>query len=62
MDIDIDLDMIIYKVNRTGNNVYKYIKEWVDGLFVKKNNDAGYILINRNGEKYMAHEEIWATE
>ncbi len=57
-----DMDMIMYKVNRTVNNVYKYIKDWVDGLFVKKNNDAGYILIDRNGEKYMAYEEIWEME
>jgi predicted transcriptional regulator len=56
------MDMIMYKVNRTVNNVYKYIKDWVDGLFVKKNNDAGYILIDRNGEKYMAYEEIWEME
>ena len=56
------MDMIIYKINRTVNNVYKDIKIWVNSFFVKKNNDYGYTLIDRRGEKYMTYEELWEME
>lgn len=56
------MDIIIYKINRTINNAYKDIKNWVDSLFERKKNDDGYTLIDKKGEKYMTYDELWEME